>query len=1145
MKRSFTVFCLLLLLGQSSVSAQQYTLNGSATQDNCHCYTLTREVNATSGSVWNNFRIDLSQSFDFKFDINLGRLDANGADGIAFVLQPISTSVGSQGGGLGYAGINPSVGVTLDTYQNSSPDNDPAYDHIAIQTNGVLDHNLPANNLAGPVQIISGSNNAEDDSWHVLRVNWNAATKTLEAYIDGVLRVSAVKDFVTDVFSGNPMVFWGFTGATGGLVNLQRFCTALSPRIRSLNGQNRCINEPITFYDSTISFAPVVKRYWDFGDLSPIDSVNINPVHTYLAAGDYTVILKVIGADGCVETQTQVVRIGSKPVAAFTYNDSCVLNTIQFTDASTAAVGTINNWYWDFGNAATSVLMNPTTSYAAPGIKTIRLAVRSAEGCLSDTLVRPIYIHARPVANFTYTDTCFGGAVQFTDISTAATGTVSSWFWDFGDGSTSPLQYPNHFFAAAGVYNVTLTVTANGVTCSSAKTIQINIAPKPIAYFKNISTCQFVPVNFTDSSYTTGGSAITGWWWDLGNGQFSAIANPMATYNTAGPVFIKLVVTNASGCRSDTTIRQINISGKPQANFTHNDSCVQNQVQFTDISGAAGGTVNNWWWDLGNSTTSVLQNPSVIYTTNGFKTIRLAVKSAEGCLSDTLTRPLRIFSRPAVDFTFTDSVCLGSPTYFFDNTSISGADTVRARNWLFADTTAGTNALNPIHYFIAPGNQMVTYVASATGGNGCLGVKVKSVFVTDRPKAYFKAGPACQLAPVTLQDSSYTNDGTAVNQWWWQLGNGQFSGLQNPSPIFALTGQDTIKLVVHNSRGCVSDTFTRIITVNERPVAKPGYSLPLCSNKGHQFLDSSTISNGSITGWQWLFSNGSTSTQQNPVQSFGAGPNSLQLIVTSSAGCKSDTASRSFITNAKPGIGFSFANGCVKDTIRFTGTSSSAVTAWIWNYGDGVTGSTQNTSYVYATAGTYPVTLFAKDGAGCFSDTLKRDIIISGTNANAGIDVLVAPGQPVQLQAGGGVTYTWSPSTGLSNPNIANPIAINNQDITYTVTASTPQGCSSTDQVSILVYKGPDIYVPTAFSPNGDGRNDLFRAVPVGISAFESLSVFNRYGQKIFFTSNAQFGWDGTWQSQKQPQGVYVWMVSGVDFKGERIFKKGTVMLVR
>jgi gliding motility-associated-like protein len=891
MKRFFPILA-LLLLASLSMYAQQYTINGNASQDDCHTYTLTQNVAGQSGSVWNNFKIDLTQSFDFTFDVYLGQLETNveGADGITFVLQPVSTSIGSSGGGLGFQNIAPSIGVTLDTYQNGV-DGDPTYDHMAIQRNGDLNHSSP-NNLAGFVPISATSNNVEDANWHTLKITWNATTKTLEAYFDGVLRLSVVNDIVNTTFSGNPFVFWGFTGSTGGLRNLQRFKTTLSPGIKTLATQNRCINEAITFYDSTVSFAPVVKRYWNFGDGSPIDSVNINPVHTYTAAGDYTVTLRVIGADGCEETQTQPVRIGSKPVAAFTYNDSCVLNIIQFMDASTATVGSINNWYWDLGNGSSSTIRNPTTSYSNYGFQTIKLAVKSAEGCSSDTLVRPIYIHARPVA----------------------------------------------------------------------------------------------------------------------------------------------------------------------------------------------------------------------------------------------------------DFTFTDSVCLGTATQFFDNSTLVDGP-ITGWSWIFPDTAFPVHTKDAAHVFLNPGNNIVFHAAGNAGN--CLSTVQKNVFVVDKPKAYFKNGPVCQLTPVTLQDSSYTTDGTAVQQWWWQLGNGQVSGLQNPSPIYSTTASATVKLVVRNSRGCVSDTFTKVITPGEKPLAKTGYTVPLCSNKAHQFLDSSVVSNGSITGWQWLFSNGGSSTQQNPQQSFNAGPNSLKLVVTSSAGCKSDTAYSNFITNPKPAIAFSFANACVKDTVRFTATTANSINAWIWNYGDGVIGSTQNTSYVYAQAGTYPVTLFAKDGAGCFSDTLKRDVIISGTNVNAGPDIVAAAGQPVQLQAGGGITYTWSPAAGLSDPNIANPVAINLQDRTYTVTASTPQGCNSTDQVTITIYKGPDIYVPTAFSPNGDGRNDLFRAIPIGITKFESLAVFNRYGEKIFFTSNALFGWDGTWLTKKQPQGAYVWMVSGVDYKGERIFKKGTVMLIR
>src|SRR5450432_2190419 len=99
----------------------QYTLNGSASKNDFHCYTLTNDAFSQTGSVWNNNKINLTRSFDFKFDVFLGCADGDGADGIAFVLQPISTSVGTVGNGLGYSGVSPAVGVTIDTWQNGSP----------------------------------------------------------------------------------------------------------------------------------------------------------------------------------------------------------------------------------------------------------------------------------------------------------------------------------------------------------------------------------------------------------------------------------------------------------------------------------------------------------------------------------------------------------------------------------------------------------------------------------------------------------------------------------------------------------------------------------------------------------------------------------------------------------------------------------------------------------------------------------------------------------------------------------------------------------------------------------------------------------------------------------------------------------------
>jgi gliding motility-associated-like protein len=883
----------------------QYTLNGNATQDACNAYSLTQEAGTQHGSVWNNIKIDLTQSFDFNFDVYLGRPQTGGvgADGIVFVLQPISTSVGTTGGGLGYEGISPAVGVTLDTYQNAG-NNDPSYDHIAIQLNGDLDHNS-ANNIAGPVTAINGNNDIEDNAWHALRIQWDATTKTFSAYIDGSLRVSVVRDFVNTVFGGNPLVYWGFTGSTGGEFNHQQFKTALNPSFTFSPTQKKCINEPITFNSTTISFTTIAKFYWDFGDGSPIDSANLNPVHTYITAGNFTVKQRVVGADGCEATNTQVVLIGSKPVADFSFNDNCINrplnNPLIISDNSSATFGTVNYYYWD-----------------------------------------------------------------------------------------------------------------------------------------------------------------------LGNGQIA-------------------------------------------------------------------------WGTFQTSLTANFSAP-------GDKNIKHFVKTSQGCESDTLNKVFHLYGSPVADFTFTDSVCLGQPTSFFGSISPAVGDTaVLTWHWIYnGGPWQDINILNSVYTFTTPGNQPALLVATPVLSPTCNSLKPKSVFIVNKPTAYFKYNNICQATATTFTDSSYTSDGTPVNQWWWNLGSNGISTQTSPPATYPVVGTDTIRLVVHNSKGCISDTLKQAIVINSKPTANFGYSTPVCNGSPVQFWDSSKVTGSTITKWSWVYNGVEFSSSQNSNHSFGPGSPTVKLVVTSGAGCISDTAFKTFVVNPNPDVTINFKNACKNAVIDFKAIDNSGtVSQWKWLFGDGATAITQNAQHAYSANGTYKVKLYATAANGCFSDSLTGDITIFSTNVFAGKDTIAAAGQPVQLNATGGLSYSWTPAMPLSDPNIGNPIAILNTTQTFTVKAFTPEGCESYDDVTVNIYKGPDIYLPNAFTPNGDAINDLFKGIPVGIKQFNYLKVFNRWGQLIFSSSDYNKAWDGTWHGQNQPSGVYVVLANGIDFKGNIIDKRQTIMLIR
>ncbi len=643
--KALLLFNFCLAIGTTFAQINPYHLNGNAYQENCHCYTLTNDAPFLMGSIWNVNKIDLTVAFDYHFNVFLGCHDDDGADGIAFVLQPLGTSIGTPGEGIGIQGVSPSAAIVIDTYQNYNRE-DPSYDHISINLNGDVNHSSP-NNIAGPVTAIEGSDNIEDCEWHVFRIVWDPSAKLLSAYIDGKLRVSSTVDLVNDVFHSDPKVFWGFTGATGGYANRQRFCTSLNAAFTVPADQVTCFPTPINFLDSSTSFGKIVNWMWDFGDGTK-SNLEQPAQHVFPAPGDYIVKLNIVGNDGCVsDTFSQKIVAGSKPTAKFT---------------------------------------------------------------------------------------------------------------------------------------------------------------------------------------------------------------------TPPPPF-----------------------------------CTERLVPFDDVSVVDYGTIMHRIWN-----------------TNG--------------------------------------------------------------------VTA-------------------------------------------------EAGP---------------------------------EGIQTT----LLLGANNISLLVSTKEGCVSDLYDRDIQVYKTPVISMNDIRDMCKSEDQSF-------------------------------------------------------SANVLSNDVP------------------------IKKWHWDFGDGKIGSASPLQHSFRDTGKYMISVYGLSDAGCPSDTMLKPITIYGTNAFAGRDTVVSVGQPLQLQGSGGDSYWWSPSFGLSNPTISNPVATLLQDVTYVLTANSPANCPTSDTIHIKVYKGPDLYVPTAFTPNADGKNDVFRFVAAGMQAVHYFKVFNRYGQQLFSSASPSRGWDGNFKGLPQPTGTYVWMIEAVDYLGNLVRKQGFTVLIR
>ena len=305
------LLCLFFTASLNILTAQ-FKENGSAFKFGDRCWQLTEEKNFEVGSIWYEKKLDLTQSFDLSTNVFLGYKDADGADGMVFGLQPVSTSIGVAGQGLGFQGVVPSVGFELDTYQNTDF-GDPVYDHITIIKNGDLNHFHSANTIAGPVPFTKGATktplNIEDGRWHDLRITWEASTKKLTAFWDCDSIIQSSVDLVTDIFNGDPNVYWGFTASTGGSNNIQSVCLKYTSLLDKAVDTVVCRGGQIQ-----LKANGGVKYLW-----TPATGLNNATISNPIAKPDQTTLYTILVTDSCGRkfSDTISVRVGGNPFTLY------------------------------------------------------------------------------------------------------------------------------------------------------------------------------------------------------------------------------------------------------------------------------------------------------------------------------------------------------------------------------------------------------------------------------------------------------------------------------------------------------------------------------------------------------------------------------------------------------------------------------------------------------------------------------------------------------------------------------------------------------------------------------------------------------------------------------------------------------------
>lgn len=554
------------------------------------------------------------------------------------------------------------------------------------------------------------------------------------------------------------------------------------------------------------------------------------------------------------------------------------------------------------------------------------------------------------------------------------------------------------------------------------------------------------------------------------------------------------------------------------------------------------GQVNNYLWDFGvtNSTTDVSTDPTPTYTyaDTGTYRLKLKVTNTGGC-QDSAFAEVRIYPGFTPDFTITGSCYLNE--YTFKDATESRYGVVNSWRWNFGDNTTSADtsiAKDSAWKYPAPLNTNVSLIV--TNSKGCIDTITKPFSVLDKPllNLAFKDTLICSIDTLPL----IANVGAGDVNWTPDI-SGSLSRISNRNIANPLVYPvDTTRYVVTvNNNGCInSDTVT--VNVLDFISVDAGPSAIICQTDTIQLQ---TVSEA--LSYQWTSASGSP---VDPVKFPRLAP--LQdetYYVTANLGyCQARDSVRIRVApyprvNVGPDTTICFGSrlnlpaSIVGASYRWSPTNS-MINA---NTLNPLAGPSRTTSY----------TLTVTDTLGCnkpVTDTIVVRVV-PPINVNAGSDTVALPDQPLQLNASGNGSFSWTPLTGISNPTVSNPIltlAAGTDSITYRVRVTGEAGCYGEDEITVRVFSGgPQLFIPTAFTPNADGRNDVLKPVAVGITQLVYFSIFNRWGQQIFYTNELNKGWDGTFKGEPQPAGTYVFQAEGIDYLGNRVYKKGTAVLIR
>lgn len=709
----------------------------------------------------------------------------------------------------------------------------------------------------------------------------------------------------------------------------------------------------------------------------------------------------------------------------------CAPLLVNFTDAST---GNPDQWEWDLGNGTISYYQHPSLTYFNPGVYTIKLTVKKGTATASITKTQYINAYASPVIDFTQSAAvgCFPLKVAFTNQSTAGSGTATSYLWDFGDGTTSTLQHPEHIYNSIGQYNISLqSVNSNGCNASVTRLKAIDIQTGVKAAFTpgTATNCK-VPATIPFFNTSTGTGTLS-YKWDFDDGSQSTVKDPLHTYTTAGHYVVKLAITNNSGCTDTFTNHNVEV-GINEANFTAPAiNCVSKPVTF--INSSATNPVNVSW-NFGDGATATGASVNHAYAAIGTYIITEVVNF--GSCIDTRTGSILIIKRPVVDFTSLDTLSCKAP---YTATFQANAPDAVAWKWNFGDGATSTDPA-PVHTYTTQGSFRVSL--TITNSAGCSETIEKPGFVViQKPIVRIVDIEQEGCVPYTFSPTLNINSPVPITGYLWDFGDGTTSTDPKPTHVYTQKGLYTLSVTYSTQDGC-QETIIKsdlIKAGNKVTVAFTASPLQVCASDPVQFTDlskSNPPGTDKIEEWYWQFGDGGTSSIQHPAYNYSdTGRFSVTLTVKSN-GCDSWVTYYNYVRILPPIARFRELINCSNPYQRsFDNTSivnrSAAPLSWLWEFGDGATSTSEYPSHVYSATGKYTVTLTVVNG-GCRHSTATTVFIVNNTLGFTATKDTICPNTSIQFN------MTISDTTNLISKHITSNYSVhtwfNENTVTETYT---------------------------------------------------------------------------------------------------------------